>query len=172
MATYSSQQQRFTLMNITRTSLVIGLAYTLPLCIWLLTQLLNGYQANAPVAVIAHQCFVALIVMQVMLLPIFIPWQMRASTLWVQFESISILLIVPLPLLSIVWLMGAVASAEIATSLLAVCVFAVISYCLLTTWTRLIAQVNLRAFTMLATQAGLTVAAWQFHPQWLGYLGL
>ena len=159
-------------MNIGRSSLFVAIAYTLPLCVWFLAQLLNAYQANESLSNVAIQCYTALIIIQVILLPIYLPWQTNVGAVYAQLAGIAVFLAVPLPILSLIWLIAGISTQQIINCLLIVFAFALLCYALLSLWAKLLHQEIFRTPIIVSTQVGLCVFAWHFHAQCLEYLGL
>ena len=155
-------------MNTLRSGVIAGLAYSLPVTIWLLTSLV--WHADRVVPLVT-QALTALFLAQALALVVFVPWFAERSGWRLALAALWLLLSFPLPLLAMAWATGAMDAAHLSLMESALVGFAVL---LLGTAKGLVRLTSgqIRRFTITGLQLGTAALLWRFREIWLDGLGL
>jgi len=155
-------------VNTLRSGVIAGLAYSLPVMIWLLTSL--AWQTDRVNPLVA-QALTALFLAQALALVAFVPWFAEQSGWRMALPALWLLLSFPLPLLAMAWATGAMDAAHLSLAQGALLGFAVL---LLGAARGLLGLTKgqVRRFAMVGLQLGAAALLWRFRDAWLGGLGL
>lgn len=156
-------------MSAARIGVYAGVGYTLPVAVWLATQLWIVTAAAYPVLPLARQSLDALLQLQAFAVVLCMPWLMRGRGSREHLCGVAALLLVPLPLFALAWLMGAGSLPQLVRSEACVTAFALLTYLLLMRWFAWLAQGQLRSTAIVFTQLLLALALWRsrhYLPGW------
>ena len=155
-------------MNTLKIGVIAGLAYSLPVMIWLLTSL--AWHADRVVPLVT-QALTALFLVQALALVAWVPWFAEQSGWRMALPAFWLLLSFPLPLLAMAWATGAVDAARLSLAQGALLGFAVL---LLGAARGLLRLTNgqIRRFVLVGLQLSAAALLWRFRDDWLRGLGL
>ncbi len=155
-------------MNRLRSGVIAGLAYSLPIMIWLLTSLALHADRVVP---LVTQALTALFLAQALALVAFVPWFAEQGGWRIALPALWLLLSFPLPLLAMAWATGALDAARLGLVESALLCFTVLLLGAVRGLMRLTSG-QVRRFTITGLQLGTTALLWRFRDAWLGGLGL
>ena len=155
-------------MNPVRASILTGLAVTAPVAIWML----GGVAADAAGPVFGTEgtrvLFVAGAAGASAVLPVFAP-RLASRSLAV---ATACLLLVPLPLIVLLWLVGAAEAQALAAGFGVLALFALVILLISKATGRAMPDSFARALVLATVQIGGVVLAVALRDVWLGWLGL
>ncbi len=158
-------------MNSLRINLYAGLLYSLPICVWLLAQLDTASLEPEAVGGLMRQAAAALLLVQLLVLSIRLPAMPTPGGGQRRLQALLMLTTVPLPLLTIFWLSGAMDGAILLLSQVMVMGFGLLALGL----GRVIVLLppgTVRGPAWGSLQVTLALAVWQLRHHWLSWLGL
>lgn len=155
-------------MNAVRIGILSGLAVTAPLAVWMLGSAAADTSGPwlGPEGVRA--LFVAAAVGASAVLPVCAPHATARGLA----TAAACLLLVPLPLVVLMWLMGAAGAHVLAAGFGVLALFALVILLIFKATGRAMPDSFARALVLATVQVGGVVAAFALRDQWLGWLGL
>lgn len=159
-------------ISASRIGLSIGLAYTLPVMLWLVGQSLLNRTGQPGLAIPLQGMVSALLLLQAITLAVCLPWLMRYRTLRARNYGVAMVLFVPGPLYALAWLTGAAHAIVLWLVILSLVVFALLLHMLFTVCIRVTAQGQQRSLALLTLQLVLVGMCWNYHDIWQRSLGL
>jgi len=155
-------------VNTIRSGVIAGLAYSLPVMIWLLTSL--AWHSDRVVPLVT-QALTALFLVQALALVVFVPWFAERSGWRMALPALWLLLSFPLPLLAMAWATGTMDAAHLSLMESALMGFAVLLLGAAKGLVRLTSG-QIRRFVLVGLQLGVATLLWRFRETWLAGLGL
>jgi hypothetical protein len=150
----------------------VALAYCLPLVVWLAAQsaLISDQQADPRRSF--ELLLRALILLQAAAVTLSLPWFLRAPSRPAQVSALFMAVLVPLPLYTLCWLVGAANAASLLQALLTLCGLSALLYCLYATAIALAPAGRIRSVTLLGLQIAILGCLWSYREQWLAMASL
>ena len=170
MGTDSQQLTSRSTTNQARDSLYLGLLYSLPLMLWVAGQL--DPTPGGSGADVALRCAQILVLVQSIMLACVAPWYAWDSRWQDGLTGLLIVLLVPLPLVAVIWLTGA---ADASTLVLAQAGLVSLAALLLALGKLVAHAVPSGVFSAIAVtslQVCAVAAAWILRHEWLAWFGL
>ncbi len=152
-------------MKPAQTGLLLGLAYSMPVVVWTLTQAAATHSGSFDAAVWASQ---VLLILQATAVALWTPWYGRESPWASALTGMLLLILVPLPLITILWLTGTWSLTVIARAEVTLLIFAAA----LLFGIRALARLPVSSITSAIAQLVGIVGLWAFRDDWLGWLRL
>ncbi len=153
----------------TRTGLNLALLYSVPVLLWAAGVANEG---STPVADIALQCAGILFLVQALSVALIAPWYATQNRLQDGLVGLLIVLLVPLPLLSIIWLTGAVEASVLASGQSLVLGLSALLLVFSRSLNAVIPAAFPRDIMIACVQVGAAAGTWAFRHQWMALAGL
>jgi len=156
----------------TPADLNLALSYSVPVLLWAAGVAGLADESSTPVSDVASQSAETLFIVQALSITLIAPWYATQGRLTDALIGLLIVVVIPLPLLSVIWLTGAVDAPALAAGQLFVTGLSVLLLVLARSLHAVISQEFPRNVTTAGIQVCAAVVTWVFHPQWLALAGL
>jgi hypothetical protein len=150
----------------TRTGLVMALAYTLPLLLWLLWQASLSNTERFDPALSLRGMLASLLIVQSSAIALCTPWLMRFSALLDRCCALAMLVLVPGPLYAIAGLSATASTTALLLAMLLLAGLAVVIHFLYAACLGLSAPGNRRSILMVSLQVLLLALCWHQRELW------
>jgi len=144
---------------------LLGLAYCLPVVVWSLGRGLETYNGLFDAGPLAARI---LILVQAVVITFWIPWYGKDGPWFGALREVLGLILIPLPLVTVLWLTGAGSAMILVGAEVALMAFAA----LLLVGVRSLPLSTEGLFVPAVAQVAGITALWMFRDAWLGWLGL
>lgn len=156
----------------TRAGLMLGLAFTLPLMLWMLGQAVLSSAGQFDLALPLRGLVTTALVLQSGSLALGLPWLMRYEAPLDRCCAAAMLALVPMPLYAVAALSGALDWTALALALTALAALALLLHGVYSACIGLTTTGRGRGLLLVCTQLVLLGCCWQFRDLWQQVLSL
>jgi hypothetical protein len=150
----------------TRTGLVMALAYTLPLLLWLMSQASLSSAGRFDPALSLRSMLASLLVVQSCALALCTPWLLRFPALLDRCCALAMLVLLPGPLYAIAGLSGAASASALLLAILLLATLACLIHFLYAACLALTAPGNTRSILLVSLQVLMVALCWHQRGLW------
>lgn len=169
----AADSRRLTLYAASPAGAAIGLAYCVPFVLWVAGDLNlhagSALDSGAPGAAAAVR---TLVLLQVLVAAVAVPWCMRRTAWSAQLCDALNLVVLAWPLLALLWLTGAAPALQMIRAEALVSIAVAAFWGLNRSWQPPLVRASAAALGTAAAQVTALAAVWAYRDTWMGWTGL
>lgn len=150
----------------TRAGLIMALAYTLPLLLWLIGQAILSSAGRFDFALSLGGMMTAALLLQSCALALGLPWLMRFRAGRARCCAVAMSVLVPAPLYAVAGLSGVIGWTALAIALATLAALALLLYGIYTACLTVTVAGTTRSLLIVCTQALLLALCWEYRDLW------